>query len=378
MKILKWVVISLAIFVGLSLLWLKISYGSGAPFPEIQTAPIVADENYEAVIRTEFPPGMVAADPNSDRLFFSYHMLHQPERAGVPTVYEWVDGESVPFPSADPDIQRRFDGAMGINVDRQGRLWIVRPGGMRQTISDLIAIDIDTREVVYEHTFAPQDAQYSQDFRITADGGTLFFADTGLSMFIPAYIGVFDVASRQFRKVLVDHPSVAPQDWKMITASGKPHDLGNGLLDFRVGVDGIALSADDEWLYYAAMTNDSAYRIRTEYLLDESLSDEALAGKVDFLGKKPSSDAIELDAEGNLVITNCMLGGLSRITPEGRHETLVLNPEVSWPDSVTVARDGSIYYTDSHLASLLGPFLEPASLETLRESGPYWIYRVRP
>ena len=47
MKILKWVVISLAIFVGLSLLWLKISYGSGAPFPEIQTAPIVADEEME-------------------------------------------------------------------------------------------------------------------------------------------------------------------------------------------------------------------------------------------------------------------------------------------------------------------------------------------
>ena len=356
----------------------KLKYGSGEPFPEIATQPIVPDENYQIAIETEFPPGMVAADPNSDRLFYTYHFLHQPERAGVPTLYELVDGVGVPFPTADPKVQRMFDHSMGTNVDRQGRLWVVIPGGMRNELSRLLAIDINTREIIYEHTFDKGDAESGQDFRISSDGKTMYFADTGFQDWFDAYIGVFDIDSRAFRKVLVNDPSVAPQAYKLVKRDGSTHGLGWGLVDFRVGVDGIALSSDDKWLYYAAMTNDSAYRIETRFLRDENLDAETLASKVEKIGRKPSTDAIELDANNNLVLTDALLGGLSMLTPAGEHVTLVSNPSVGWSDSVTIARDGTIYYTDSELATYIGQDGQPADIQTYRSEGPFQVYKVIP
>ncbi len=376
-KIIKWALISLVLVVAIALTWAKLQYGNGAAYPDISTAPSVPDENFTRLIGLEFPPGMVAAGPNG-RLFFTYHMLHRPERAGVPTLYEWVDGKAVPFPSAEASVQRQFDHAMGITVDQHNRLWLTIPGRIANTFSRVLAIDIDSGEIVFEHTFKEGEAIGSQDLRISPDGNTIYTADTGTFQFAPAYIGVLDIASGSFRKLLLGHESVAPQDWKLIRQNGKPHDLFYGFLDFRVGADGIAISPDGEWLYYAAMTHDSVYRIKTQYLTDTSLSPESVADKVEFLSKKPMSDGIELDMLGNLIITDVENGGLSMLTPEGVHRTLVKSDDISWSDSVTVAADGTIYFTDSELADAMDERFQPASLRALRDGGPYYIYKVTP
>lgn len=373
-----WIVGGLVSVVVLAIMGLKVFFGSGSPLPDRSTEATVADARYDAMIALDFPPGMVSVSPEG-RLFFTYHSLHHPERSGTATLFEWVGDEAVPFPSADETIQRLFDGSMGMNVDRHNRLWIVMPGGARQTVTRLLAFDLNTREQVFEHTFAADDALFSQDFRISADGNTLFFADTGLFEFMPAYLGVFDVPTKTFRKVLVGHPSVAPlPDSRVLRANGEPHMLLHGLVDFRVGVDGIALSADDQWIYYAAMTHDTAYRIGTQYLLDPSLSNEQLAAKVERLGHKPVSDAIELDADNNLILTDCEHGGLSRLAADGSLSTLVRNENVDWSDSVTIAADGTIYYTDSQLAAFMGPTFNPTTLAEIEENAPYYIYRIQP
>ena len=378
MKLLKTIVLSIVVVLGLLITGVKLKYGNGEAFPEIATAPTIPEEQYQIAIETEFPPGMVAADPNSDRLFFTYHFLHQPERAGVATLYELIDGKGQPFPSSDPEIQRLFDRSMGVIVDRQGRLWIVIPGGTGGVETRLLAIDINSKEIIYEHTFEGDDAAFGQDMRVSSDGKKMYFADTGFLDIADAYIGVFDIDTRKFRKALVNHSSVSAQNYKLLKRDGSTHGLAWGLLDFRVGVDGISISADDKWLYYAAMTNDSAYRIETRFLNDESLDSETLATKVEKIGEKPSSDAIELDANNNLIITNALLGGLSMITPQGEHVTLVENAAVSWSDSVTVAKDGSIYYTDSELATFLDQSGQPADIERYQSAGPFQIYRVQP
>ena len=374
---LKWILLVVSIAVLGLLVGFKTLYGSGARYPDISTKPTVAEENFEQYISLEFPPGMVAASP-SGRLFFTYHMLHQPERAGVPTLYEWVNDKAVPFPNADAAIQRKLDGSMGITIDNLDRLWVTIPGGVRNEPTRFTAFDINSGDIVFEHTFNEGEALGSQDFRVSSDGSTIYTADTGLFQFQPAYIGVFDVASKTFRKVLVGDESVNPQDWKLIRQNGEPHDLLWGMLDFRVGVDGIALSADDQWLYYGAMTHDSAYRIQTRYLLDKSMSDLELSQKVELLSKKPISDGIELDNQGNLIVTDIENGGLSLITASGEHSTLVKSDDISWSDSVTVAPDGAIYFTDSALAHMLDEFFQPVPIEELRAAGPYYIYQVRP
>ena len=90
-----------------------------------------------------------------------------------------------------------------------------------------------------------------------------------------------------------------------------------GLLTFVVGVDGIALTQDGQWLYYATMSHDSVYRIPTADLLDTSLNDDQLAKKIEFVGKKPMSDGIEL-----LAYNTCLL----YTSPSPRDATLSRMP----------------------------------------------------
>lgn len=322
----KWIGRGALVIVGLLAVFLigfKLLYGGGEPYPDISGQPTIAAERVSAPIQLPFPPGMVAASPEG-RIFYTYHMLHRPERFTDATVFEWVDGRGVPFPSQE--IQPELHGAMGITVDRQGRLWIIKPGALDGVQTRLIAVDMASGEIVVDHFFADGEAGFAQDMRVTPDGRSVILADTGLFRFTTPSFIVFDVDSQSARTVLAGHPSVSPQDWVMRKTNGEPYRLAFGLLTFVVGVDGLALTGDGEWLYYATMSHDSAYRVPTAALLDEKLSDEGIAEQIEFVGNKPMSDGIELLPNGDIVITDVENGGLAIMTNEGELTTLTKDP----------------------------------------------------
>lgn len=357
------------------LIGVRLLYGGGKPYPDISTEPSVAAERVSAPIRLPYPPGMVASTPDG-RIFYTYHMLHKPERFSQDMLFEWKGGEAVPWPSEE--MQPEFYGAMGIVADTQGRLWMVKPGALAGQQTRLMAIDMASGELVVDHLFEEGIAGSAQDLRVSPDGNTVYLADTGLLKFIPASLVVFDVPSGTARKVLEGHPSVSPQDWVMHKSNGKPNKIAFGLVTFVVGVDGIALSADGDWLYYATMTHDSAYRVPTSSLLDASLSDDAIATSIEFVGYKPMSDGIELLPDNTLIITDVENGGLAALSPDGKLETLTKSSEVDWADSVTIAADGSIWFTDSRLGDQLNQLMAPANETSINERGPYAIYQIGP
>lgn len=80
-----------------------------------------------------------------------------------------------------------------------------------------------------------------------------------------------------------------------------PHHLAFGLVTFALGVDGIEIDAAGQWLYYAAMTHDTLYRVPLAALLDTQADDAALAAKVETVGARPMSDGFTPDREGRLV-----------------------------------------------------------------------------
>jgi sugar lactone lactonase YvrE len=178
--------------------------------------------------------------------------------------------------------------------------------------------------------------------------------------------------------VLKGHPTVSPQDWVIRKTNGDPYKLAFGLLSFVVGVDGLALSKDGMWLYFAAMSHDSVYRVPTTALLDASLTQNALAEKIEFVGHKPMSDGIELLADNTVILTDVENGGLAALSPTGNLSTMTNDPTVDWADSVTVAPDGAIWFTDSRLTDLIDQFANPADQATLLERGPYSIYKIAP
>lgn len=351
----------------------KLMHGMGKPYPDISTDPVLEMSAITTPIMLPFPPGMVAASSDG-RIFYTYHMLHKPERFVDATVFEWVDGEGVPFPSQE--MQSEFHGAMGVVADNHDRLWVIKPGALEGERTRLVAINRTSGEMVLDHLFAKGEAGFAQDMRISPDGRTVYLADTGLFKFTKPGLIVFDVETKSARTVLSGHPSVSPQNWVKRKTDGKDYRLAFGLLTFVVGVDGISLTADGDWLYYATMSHDSVYKVPTSVLLNEEASDEEIAASIEFVGKKPMSDGTELLEDNSLIITDVENGGLARLYPNGSLVTLTKDPRVDWADSVTVAPDGSIWFTDSRLTDLINQFAQPANEQTMRERGPYPIYRV--
>ncbi|MEM6927217.1 MAG: hypothetical protein AAF602_09825, partial [Myxococcota bacterium] len=149
-----------------------------------------------------------------------------------------------------------------------------------------------------------------------------------------------------------------------------------GLVSFQVGVDGITFSADGDWLYYGTMSHDTMHRLPAAALLDPSVDDHALAERIERVGPKPQSDGIATTADGDILITDVENGGLAVLRPDGTLATLTASPDVVWADSVEVAPNGDIWFTDSAIPVYLRQDLQPPARAALDAAAPYHLYRI--
>lgn len=370
------IVVGLVVTLVVVLVAVRLVYGGGDPYPDLSTDPAVPSGDVEVLVELDLPPGNVTSAADG-RIFFNTHPFAQSQRFAEAFLFELVEGEPRPYPTEalQPDLQWVF----GMTVDRQGRLWVISPATLDRERTRLQAFDLATNERVVDHEFEPGVARFSQDLRIMPDGRTAILADTGAFRFTSASILVVDLQTWQLRERLVDHPSTQPQDWTIATDHG-PHAVGWGLVTFSVGVDGIAISADGAWLYYATMSHDTLYRVPTEALLDASTSDVQLAARIEPLGPKPLSDGIELTADGTVLITDIEHGGIAAMKPGGGAGartlgTLAKLEDIVWADGVNVMHDGQILLTDSAIPGYLDPLLRPPARERLEAGQPYRIYR---
>jgi sugar lactone lactonase YvrE len=365
----------LAIVVAGLLVVVWLTLGGGEPYPDVSTQPQLPADRLEVLVELPLPPGNVASSRRSGRIFFDVHPFTQPQRFTESFVFELVDGEPRPYPSEE--LQPRLQGALGMTVDALDRLWIVAPHGLEDRPTRLFAIDLATDELVVEHELGPEAGMFSQDLRVSPDGKTVYLADTGAFFLSSPAIVVFDVDTREARRVLEGHPSIEPQDWQIRTADG-PHTLAYGLVTFSVGVDGLTVSHDGLWLYYATMSHDTLFRVPTEALRDPSRSAEALAAAVETVGRKPLSDGIEIDPQGRVYVTDVENGGLAVVEPGGQLRTLVKDASIVWADGVSLMSDGAVLLTDSQIPAYIDPLMRPPAKERIDRAGAHRIYRIRP
>ena len=351
---------------------LKTQFGHGEPYMVAGTKPLVAEDQLVTLVELPFPPGNIAVS-HGGRVFFDYHPFARAERFSEATVFELVAGTPIPFPSGEQ--QAELKGVLGMTVDRQDRLWLVRPASPDSRETKLFAIDLERGEIVLRHTLTRDVTSFIQDLRVSPDGSTVYLADTGVMRLSPAALVVFDVATKTSRRVLEGHPSVKAQDWQIVTAQG-PLTLAYGLLTFAAGVDGIALDADGTHLYYGAMNHGTLYRIATAALADSSLGQDALGRQVEAVGAKPLSDGLAIDEEGTVYITDIVNGAIVRGARSRTGETLVSSPSVVWADGIALTDDRHLLFTDSALPTYLDPLMQPPSRATLDQHAPYRIYRV--
>lgn len=350
---------------------LKMLFGGGIGFPPLDAgAPQLDISALQVVAKLPTPPGNIAVSAEG-RVFVSLH----PEARPRWKLVELVNGEMRPFPSeafqggrAEP---RALRNVLGLRIDRQQRLWVVDNGEHGLQPARLLAFSLANGAVVHEFTFPRALAGWGShlnDFQVSADGRHVFIADASFVARTPALV-VYDTQRREARRLLEGHPSVMAERYTP-RVQGRRMEIF-GLISVRPGVDSIALSRDNHWLYFGAVTARQLYRLRVTDLLDTTLTPLALAQRVQAFAPKPITAGLTSDDSGRLYLSDFETSRIVTMSSDGQLQTLIQGEALRWPDGFSFGPNGDLYIACSALHHVLGrlPW-------QMRRSGPYPVYRL--
>ncbi|EJU02270.1 hypothetical protein DACRYDRAFT_116000 [Dacryopinax primogenitus] len=255
-------------------------------------------------------------------------------------------------------------------VDPKNRLWLLDTGrpivGSIQPYASgagqkLVGVDLTTNTTFKVITFPPtvaypdtllNDVRFDLRPNITASGeGIAYITDssdegrngiivvdlgTGDTMGDPSFVGVYDG---------VPFTVIRPID--------SPINPG-AYARFTTGADGIALSADGEYLYYTPLSSRRFYRVPTALLRvppngqNPSAAFDAIAG-VEFLGQHGShSDGLETSSDGTIWVTANEQDTIFSFDPVTKIlSPFVRDPRIQWCDTLSVGWDGYLYFTSN-------------------------------
>ena len=348
---------------------LRVRYGGGDPYPDLSAPPLIDDARIEEVLSYPEPIGNVAVN-REGRIFFTVHPESRPQGNKL---LEWVAGAAIPYPNGtvQPHL---FDTVLGLVVDERNWLWTIDHGNHGLGTARLLAFDLLSGNIVHDYKFRPEAAPAGsllQDLRVTADGSKVFIADASVWRKKPAII-VYDVATRKARRVLESHLSVSAQNY-LVRNRIRDMSYLAGLVNFKAGVDGIALDANNEWLYYAAINQSGLFRVRVRDLTDETIPARQLADRVERFSDKPLSDGLAAAANGDIYVTDVEHGAVIAIDQQRTLSTVIRSPRIRWADGLSFGPDGWIYLADSAL-----PLVVLRTRNYINAQGPYFIFRFNP
>jgi sugar lactone lactonase YvrE len=290
------------------------------------------------------------------------------------TVAELRDGEVVAYPDEafnqtdESDPAAALVSVQSVVVDPSDRLWILDTGSPEFKPTEyggpkLVCVDLTTDQVINKILF-PQDVAlpttYLNDVRFDlrrGSEGVAFITDSaqkGANGII-----VVDLGTGESWRQLNDHPSTKAEDIKTFLpiVEGRPflepQPDGSVKQGAGMGTDGIAISADGARLYYCPLGSRKLYSVDTDALCDRSLNEKAVAATVQDQGDRGgASDGLESDAAGYIYSTNYEHNAIFRRNFNEKNsvwETVVHDPHLLWPDTLSLATDGYLYVTSNEL-----------------------------
>ncbi|HWS19161.1 MAG TPA: L-dopachrome tautomerase-related protein [Nitrososphaera sp.] len=292
------------------------------------------------------------------------------------TVAEVREGKAIAYPDEAMNQTSREDlaaddaGALvsvqSVVVDPADRLWILDTGSpMFQPTKyggpKLVCMDLKTNQIVKKILF-PQNVAlpttYLNDVRFDLQRGkegVAYITDSAQNG--PNGIIVVDLASGESWRRLNDHPSTKAEDLQTFLpiVEGRPfvvkeQESGSMKLAANMGSDGIAISTNGEWLYYCPLAGRRLYSVSAEALSNKAVDDRYISQTVKNEGDKGgASDGLESDAEGRIYATNYEHNSIMRRNSNGEWETIVYDPHLLWPDTLSLAHDGYLYVTANQL-----------------------------
>lgn len=311
------------------------------------------------------------------------------------TVAEWKNGKAIAYPDetfnqTDPDDHAKaLVSVQSVVVDPADRLWILDTGSplfkpTKYGGPKLICVDLTNDKIIKKILF-PQDVAlpttYLNDIRFDlrrGKEGMAFITDS--SQQGPNGIIVVDLASGESWRRLHDHPSTKAENLKnfLPIVEGRPflEHQPDGTVKQAAGMgsDGIAISANGSRLYYCPLGSRKLYSVNIDALTDRSLEDQKVIDTIIDEGDRGgASDGLESDNAGYIYSTNYEHNAILRRQFNGiEWETLVHDPRLLWPDTLSVAMDGYLYVT----ANQLHRQARYQKGKDLRRK-PYTLFRIR-
>ncbi len=338
-----------------------------------------------ATFHGAMPTGVTVS--HAGRIFVCYPHWGDPVQF---TVGEIKNGQTMAYPNAQVNkLDPRHPEAclysvQSVVVDPKDRLWALDTGSVKlgATVPNgpkLVCMDLKTNTITRKFFF-PRDVAlpttYLNDIRFDlrrGKGGYAFItnsADKG-----PNGIIVVDLASGKSWRRLNDHLSTKAEKHFLPIVESQPlkqRKPGETPQNITMGSDGIAISADGKQLFYCPLASRRLYSVSVDALVDQTKSDSEVGQTVKDLGLKGASDGLETDAQGRLYATDYEHALVKRGQPGGPYTTIVKVASLYWPDTLSVATNGYLYFTANELQR------QPSYHygKDLRVK-PYRLYRVK-
>jgi sugar lactone lactonase YvrE len=270
-------------------------------------------------------------------------------------------GEHRPYPDEIWAGKPRRDGrgmagVIGIRADADGIVWMLDLGDAGHQPKLVAWNDREAR--LHRVIVLPQNvlrpSSFAQDFVIDARRRRIYIADMtlnadGVSDY-PAVV-VVDLDTGFSWRALEGHESLLPGD-KPLRIDGQVVSLqtpDGRILPYRYGLNPIAIDPLGRWVYVGAMSGAAVYRIDAGILAAET-DDEVLARHVQYWCAKPHCDGFDVDAAGNVYVTDIESSAIGMASPEGYSILVKDNDRLGWPDGVELDADGRwLYITANQL-----------------------------
>jgi sugar lactone lactonase YvrE len=345
------------------------------------------------------------------QLVVGYHPFYQTATSTQVALLNADRRSTTPYPAALRQTCRNADGSfvapvngkydfcldwvLGFHTDTNGILWILdsvkstdkadpahpRPAALHAKLVGWNTRTNALHQVIDLDAATVTESQHN-DFAVDLKHNVIVIADEAIGensagAGVKAALVVVDLATGASRRVLQGDTSVLPHTdpirWE--AQAGAPAQSWG----LRVGVDGITLDRNSDYLYFAPLSGYRVYRVHMTDLINAALTPAQLSARVEDYAAKPYNGGLSIDTNGNLYLTEIGGRSVGIIPADTRtYRRYVTDDKLIWPDGVTYNSDGYMYSGAAQLIQT-GVFQSNAAPKgTANNAPPYRIYRFRP